>query len=430
MSNEVIWIIPFFLSVVLIVGLVKGYIEYSKNNPNLVDEEALKALPEPLVLIKRISNITDKELKKIKQYYLLGVLFIAILILFPILLILNSNEKLDVDLALYQLLVDRPDPIIMTIIFIAVVYIFPIYIKYSRKNERLTLTKQGIAFSPSGIRLVDYFMPAWSIAWADIKKIKFENTLTQGRLSLSPVVGKARHIMLPQWELDRAPGEKKNRGLFSAMYIKRQWQSNVFIRNTPVVRYIQDIVGISLGLDKGNGQFDLFSDAPARNVTLIIFVLLLYSIIDFMANMEVYLVSPPWWIFVLFGALAFVLSLLYIAKGKADIGIRIVLALLMGVVAVISSYPGMLRINQLSDFHGLSEYHYVMAYDGVFKSHDKTMPDIKMEHNDYWASMETGQKQSFLIRKGGLEFYQLDMDDVYKHMRQWYCIKNKQKKCF
>ena len=75
----------------------------------------------------------------------------------------------------------------------------------------------------------------------------------------------------------------------------------------------------------------------------------------------------------------------------------------------------------MTDTTGLVQYEYRKVSDYGFKPMMDALPVIIMPDDEYWLSLAENTTISFYLRKGALDFYQIDMTPEYAKMRLWYC---------
>ena len=146
-----------------------------------------------------------------------------------------------------------------------------------------------------------------------------------------------------------------------------------------------------------------------------------YTLTDLVKNTETYAAQPPYGWFAFAGLLVAILVARSLRKGKIPLPESVVLGVLLGTLFGASLYPGLLRINQLTDTTGLWSYRYRLQAGGSLTPLRVGPPVLTFPRfADYWTSFEVGSVHEFHLRKGGLGFYQIDMAPVNKAMRRYY----------
>lgn len=74
-------------------------------------------------------------------------------------------------------------------------------------------------------------------------------------------------------------------------------------------------------------------------------------------------------------------------------------------------YPGLLRLNQLTDSVGRRPYAYILQADRSLRPVDPALPILRFAEN-YWERSVVGSKHTMYLRQGKLGFYQVDMEPV------------------
>lgn len=158
---------------------------------------------------------------------------------------------------------------------------------------------------------------------------------------------------------------------------------------------------------------------------VLFFGLLLYFLIDnFFVLQENYLTWPSHGFFIGGGLLALVGGFRYMERHHVPRNEKTVIALLLCAGMVGALYPGLRRINQLTDSHGLQPALYHFSETRLLIPQDSTQPRItiaiKSRQREYWAQFQTGDTYEISLRHGGLRFYQMDMAPVHAGMRDFY----------
>jgi hypothetical protein len=178
------------------------------------------------------------------------------------------------------------------------------------------------------------------------------------------------------------------------------------------------------GIDirEGSYMFDLGSHPSTVIFTTSLVVLLVYAIADtFFIHSDVYIETPPYEAFITGGAIMAVIAFLVMKKSSIPAYIGISLALMNGVAFGAAMHPGLLRINQFTDNDGLQEYVYFREAGNVYMPVNPGTPKITMhEPYEYWAQFEAGSEYVFRLRKGMLDFWQLDEGSLVHAYRGYF----------
>ncbi len=165
-------------------------------------------------------------------------------------------------------------------------------------------------------------------------------------------------------------------------------------------------------------------------IAMVLIVLLgLYALIDYMLNLEVFVVEPGLVGIVLLSLLVIVLSYLVLEKGKIPVTERLGLAAILGVVFGLATPAALLRLNQLSDNDGLITYHYLLNNELKLVPLDNQEGDLPVldfpDNKEYWKHFDDNSQHEISLRRGGLGFYQVNMSPIYRDMREYYKDKRK-----
>ena len=99
-----------------------------------------------------------------------------------------------------------------------------------------------------------------------------------------------------------------------------------------------------------------------------------------------------------------------------------VVGVLTGASLGCALYPGLLRMNQLTDSSGLHTYTYRSQGEGRFVPLDETLPELSFDdHLVYWK--QVGEHYEFELRRGGLGFYQLNLAPIHDAIADFYRTK-------
>ena len=95
--------------------------------------------------------------------------------------------------------------------------------------------------------------------------------------------------------------------------------------------------------------------------------------------------------------------------------------MVLGAAFAAALYPGLLRVNQLTDGEGLKPQQYRLEDYVLLKALDAQLPDLLfIDYHEYWQQFPRGSQHEFLMRKGALGFHQVDMGPVHERMREFY----------
>jgi hypothetical protein len=154
---------------------------------------------------------------------------------------------------------------------------------------------------------------------------------------------------------------------------------------------------------------------------VLVLLFLCYGVLDLALNEEVHAVEPPLVLFVLAGAIAALAGMLWLVSANVPRIETLGLSLLLGGATGFALYPGVLRLNEATDADGLHAYEYRLTEYVLFSPVDPNLPVLRFPgHADYWRQFKLGTTHSFELRKGGLGFYQVNMQPVHARMREYF----------
>jgi len=242
-------------------------------------------------------------------------------------------------------------------------------------------------------------------------------------------------------EIDAGPVKRKLRALHwsgDAGAESLPWRERFFLGFRPardresilrqaeqstVVRYAREAgVKVTTGEPQGIGySFALESNRHALAAVMLVLLLLGYCVVDFPLNEETYAVDPPLVLFVLAGAIAALASMVWLASAGVPRTETLGLSLLVGGAIGFALYPGVLRLNEATDTGGLRACEYRLTEYVVFSPVDPELPVLRFPRAaDYWRQFKLGTTHRFELRKGGLGFYQVNMQSVHAKMHEYF----------
>ena len=304
-----------------------------------------------------------------------------------------------------------------------------LYVFFVQMRERLVLTRAGIEFhSPLPTR-VPLLRKSWSLSWSQVQSLALRSLLPGGgpQVTVLELVARGRkHRLYPFHWVDPA-----DPGLVSpwklALHARRPGPATLVtqIDDSPLVRYVHAALphlGAPRAVDLVRTAFAIEKNPRALAVTVAFFVLLAYALIDgaFLGR-ETYAQHPPFEAFAILGAVVMAFGALWMVRGSVPLGEAMVIALLAGGGAGTAAYPGMLRLNALTDTAGLQPYQYQLASDLELHPLVAGPPALRFpEYYEYWSQFKTGSVHVFELRHGGLGFYQLNLAPLEQELRDFY----------
>ena len=299
------------------------------------------------------------------------------------------------------------------------------YVLLARGRERLLVDEVGIRYVSPLPEFLQALRPSWRLQWSQIRQARIE-TARMSPLFLVIVLdaGLVQRKIAPfQWVVtdDELIGPAD----------LRKWRSldpeaiRSLLQLAPVTQILAS-ADIDLNLDALRCSVStLFAleENPSTLLALVLFFgFVSYALIDgaFLIQ-ETYAERPFYEFYVVTGILLFIIVGVWLLRVRVPRAESLTLAALVGAGFAVALYPGLLRINAVSDPSGLQEYAYVLESNHTFRAVDAELPALHFERDGkYWAQFESGSIHHFELRKGGLGFYQLNMAPVYAVMKEFY----------
>ena len=383
-------------------------------------------LPERLELRQRIFLMSRA------QRWALWVLLSILLAVFSAMVILSvyrmTEAEWDSAVLLAKLVRNPVDAVINALLLMAVA-VQLIYLRLAQRRERLILTPAGIEYRSPLPEALQALRPSWSLAWGQIRAatlkgalrahdargvmLELDNGLRKVRISPFQWVDPARHHPLSPW-----------RQMWTLQRAKPE-QILASVEDSEVMRFINAAAPHLLPqrsaafLDTG---FALEKNPHALAVVIAFFVLFLYALGDtFVFGHEIYADQPPYPLFVAAGILAAIAAALWLRRAQVPVAESLGVALLFGGALGAAFYPGALRINALTDVEGLQYYEYQLTPALTLSPFSAGLPTLAFpRYADYWSQLKAGSVHYFELRRGGLGFYQLNMQPVEQTLREYY----------
>jgi hypothetical protein len=308
----------------------------------------------------------------------------------------------------------------------SVVQIF--YIVLARRWERLKLDELGISYVSPLPKALQLLNSSWSLQWSQIQRVEFKKKTYMGRPELVTLVlctGRQERSLRPYMWVDAAtyppPPLKKE------FQLGRPKPEEVIARvnDSAVIRFIQTRTHLKIespDLSKTK-PYALESNPVALAFVALFFVSLGYAFIDtLILNPESYVAQPPYGVYGLGGLTVSVIAAWLMRRARVPIAESIVVAVLTGAAFGALLYPALLRINQLTDSEGLYSYQYKMIRPCYFVPEREGLPELQFpeRHREFWSQYDSGTIEEFELRKGGLDFYQINMKPIYERIENYY----------
>jgi len=383
-------------------------------------------LPNRLLLKKRMYVRTSRQTRIL--WIAIVLLMVTIAVLFTLLSIKMTASGLgwpDAMASISKKFSEQPLQVSLNALLLLALLLNAVFMLLAQKREQLTLSPAGIEYRSPLPGWLQFLWPSWALQWSDIhtatlSRSSFANNPQAVRLTLvSPT--QTRRLVPFMWV---------NPDDYKTVSPLKEWreavrQGSAYINNSLIIRYIDENVR-ALAIDRqeigGNQPFALDKHPRTRAIVVAFFVMGLYALFDgLFIGKEVYVEAPFYAFYVISGIVGAGIAMLWQQRGNVPRVESAVLAILLGISIGLAEIPGLLRLNALTDTSGIQSYDYELVSHGTFRSTRPGLPDIHfIKYPDYWAQFQVGQQQVFNLRKGGLDFWQLDMAPVYSAMRDYY----------
>ncbi len=306
------------------------------------------------------------------------------------------------------------------------------YLRRASKHERLHLDQVGVRYESPLPQSLRALRPDWSLQWSQLREVRivvpkamFHPNLVTLEIDAGPV---KRKLQALHWSGDAegkaAGAETWHERFFLGFRPARERDRTLRqVEQSPVVRYAKEAgVRVTTGDVQGIGSgFALEKHRHALVAVVLVLLFLCYAVVDLALNEEVHAVEPPLALFVLAGVIAALASMIWLVSAHVPRIETLGLSLLLGGAIGFALYPGVLRLNEATDTEGLRAYEYRLTEYVVFSPVDPILPVLRFEgYADYWRQFKLGTTHSFELRKGGLGFYQVNMQPVRARMREYF----------
>ena len=168
-------------------------------------------------------------------------------------------------------------------------------------------------------------------------------------------------------------------------------------------------------------MFDLQSHPRTKVAVAVFLALLVYAAVDTFFLDETYVENFQWTTWTVAGLITVYLAQRWISDPKIPKMVSIGLAVMMGLGVAVALYPGLLRLNQLTDNEGLQPHEYILREYAELDPVEDGLPTVRFNYySDYWCQFPLGSSHRLYLRRGGLGFYQLDQAPLADAMRSYY----------
>jgi WD40 repeat protein len=328
----------------------------------------------------------------------------------------------------------NPAPFLLMGLVLLVILVLPSLILFYRyqavKRERLILDAAGIRYQsnlPTSLQgLLAMTYRDWSAQWSEITATYLKPAtipFAHGPQFITVVfhLGRRSHETFAcQWVTPDKPDEEPFK-LPREQRSPTPEQVQTVLQRCPLIKALTER-GIKIEVDSKlslktpfyQSDFALESNPHSLTAAIFFFLLVGYAFFDFMVfNTETYAEQPLYQVYLLSGIGMAVFVMGWLSRAKVPKRESVMVALLVGGAFGAASYPALLRLNQLTDTEGLKTYRYELQSDLSFEPvEDKTLPILYLGDEEYWSEFEFGSIHQFELRKGGLDFYQINLAPI------------------
>lgn len=326
---------------------------------------------------------------------------------------------------LWNSLRERPDHL-FAVIATPFVLLYLAVEQPARLQDRIVVDATGIAFQrPARFRL-PLTPRAWSMSWTRLRKAELGSPLGPALvLTLGDGV-QTRRIIVDEWLTPDTPRETV-KALMKQRLQRRQKriapeEALRLAGDSPLVRALR-ARGVAIQRPDTSSPlvFDLFRNRHAVAAVILLAAIGLYGAVDLILLDETYAGFFPRTTWILGGVVAAALSYLWLSRAKLPLAVAAVLSLMIGADAGFAMYPGLLRLNWLTDTAGVQPHEYILREYVRLEPRETGLPAIEFQHGlEYWRQLQPGASYTLYLRRGGLGFYQLDLAPVYAATRAFY----------
>jgi hypothetical protein len=342
------------------------------------------------------------------------------------LLFRNTNHSDQLASALFAKLARNPlDTLLHTLPPILIVG----YLLLAQRRERLILTPTGIQYRSPLPGALQFLRPSWSLPWSRIRGAALKSGLRgpgPRALVLELDDGTRRLKLFPYQWVD----PERDQPVLSWQEVRALQKATpevalAVVRESEIMRYIAAAAPqlVSPGNIKlADAVFALEKNPRTLTLVIVFFVLLFYALGDtFVIGHETYAGPAPYNAFLACGVLAALAAVTWMWRGRVPVAESLLVALLFGGAFGAAMYPGALRLNAVTDTEGLRTYQYRRARDRQLQPLVEGPPALAFpQYYEYWAQFPAGSLHEFELRKGGLGFYQINMQPVNEVLHDFY----------
>ncbi len=300
-----------------------------------------------------------------------------------------------------------------------------LYVARARELERLVITAEGLEYVSPLPRALQFLKPSWTLRWTQVHRAALGSSGVAPGPQFARLVfdlGLERRRLMPYSWVD--PQTYQPPSAWSVREAQRRMQRDAVLaelRASPLLAAVAlHVPQFSVDWDTvSRPQFALEKNPWTLAAVIAFFALFVYALLDgLFLNPETYAEPPRYAAYAAAGAAAALALFGLLRRAGAPAGESVALALLTGAALGAALYPGLLRVNQLTDARGPQVYAYQHRGGGHFTPRQDGPPPLDLSrYAEYWAELRAGAGYTFELRRGGLGFYQLNLTPLYASMR-------------
>lgn len=300
---------------------------------------------------------------------------------------------------------------------------------YVQTKDKIIVNADGISYRTSIPSWLPVIASSWNLPWNRIRKAEIR--LVMGQLQPILYLNDAvysRKILIDAWvnEKDKSRAKSSFKDIFRYERIQRAATFDEMKARVEASPLVQSLRTHNIAINYPNMSnvgltFDLKSSARTIIAIAVIMVLLAYAFIDFLYIDEIYVDDYPWIIWTGVGLVTIVLAYRIIKDSKIPKAVSTGLAVLIGMAMSVALYPGLLRLNQVTDSQGPKAYEYVLREYIHLVPMNNDLPEVTLNrYRDYWDQFPLGSSHQLYLRRGALGFYQLNVAPLLDAVRAYH----------
>ncbi len=357
----------------------------------------------------------------------IAVLGILVLVTLAFLLLVRPDDA-DLPARLWRKLAENPEAILKALGGLLVI-VAHLFIFYVLTNDRIAISAVGISYETPLPRWFPTALTGWNFPWTRIKTADVGLLLgmAQPYLRLGDGLRQKRKIMIDTWvRPEDRPKAPSLRELFRLQQARRRemlGDMRARLEQSPLILVLR-AHNISIGYPEEAGaglMFDLQSHPRTKAAVAVSLLLIFYTALDTFLIDETYVENFQWTTWGVAGLIAALLAQRWIVGPKIPKVVSIGLAAMVGLSVGVALYPGLLRLNQLTDSSGLQPHEYILRDYAELEPVEDGLPTVRFNHySEYWRQFPRDSSHRLYLRRGGLGFYQLDQAPLVDAMRAYY----------